>query len=376
MAGYIFSLDSIDSLKHCIENGIYSTNLTSPKNNLWKIHHEGTFADYISMKQGDNVYFFIERKIYGIGELINLGFDCKFLNYPDADIPIIKDYDSIKDKVLLNINEESINNRCICTFKPSPHFFQMGIDMDDVLSSNPKSFRMLRAFWKLSFIKIDDEENKALKDIILKRNEDYISKNGNNFTFSDELHSEFISKLSSTYEITSNNILHYCSDGDFIKHEMAIEANIVDVISKDKNSIFGNWDYVSHQVIASPFKPIDYMDKMDVFGYRYIPGYNTISKFLLVELKKDKANIEAVDQVMKYVDWINQEYTFGDYSMINAFLVAYDFSDELITYKEKVCHRHFTRGRRPTISAIWSNLRLIKYKYNQTYRKLYFEEIK
>ena len=40
--------------------------------------------------------------------------------------------------------------------------------MDDVLSYKPNSFRMLRAFWKLSFVKIDDEENKALKDIILK----------------------------------------------------------------------------------------------------------------------------------------------------------------------------------------------------------------
>ena len=36
--------------------------------------------------------------------------------------------------------------------------------MDDVLASNPSQFRMLRAFWKLSFIKIDDDENQALID--------------------------------------------------------------------------------------------------------------------------------------------------------------------------------------------------------------------
>ncbi|WP_400246667.1 hypothetical protein AB3U99_07445 [Niallia sp. JL1B1071] len=47
--------------------------------------------------------------------------------------------------------------------------------MDDVLASNPDKFRILRAFWKVSFIKIDDEENKALRDIILKRNEEHLN---------------------------------------------------------------------------------------------------------------------------------------------------------------------------------------------------------
>ncbi|SUY80090.1 Uncharacterised protein [Clostridium tetani] len=70
MAGYVFSINDVNSLKKCIENGIYSTNLSEPKNKNWGIHHEGTFADYISMKPGDNIYFFIDRKIYGIGELI------------------------------------------------------------------------------------------------------------------------------------------------------------------------------------------------------------------------------------------------------------------------------------------------------------------
>lgn len=32
---------------------------------------------------------------------------------------------------------------------------------------------------------------------------------------------------------------------------------------EDNGTPFGTWDYVSHQVAASPFKPIDYMDKND-----------------------------------------------------------------------------------------------------------------
>lgn len=31
---------------------------------------------------------------------------------------------------------------------------------------------------------------------------------------------------------------------------------------------------------------------------------------------------------MKYVDWVNREYSYGDYNMIEAFIVAKDFEME------------------------------------------------
>ncbi len=68
MAGYIMSLNNKQSLEECIKLGIYSTNLSEPKNNLWKIHHEGTFADYFGMKEGDNIYFLLIEKYM---ELVN-----------------------------------------------------------------------------------------------------------------------------------------------------------------------------------------------------------------------------------------------------------------------------------------------------------------
>ncbi|MDI9208867.1 hypothetical protein MT361_09955 [Clostridium butyricum] len=89
--------------------------------------------------------------------------------------------------MILN-NKNNIDNRCFCIFKSYPNFFEQGIDMDDVLSSNPNKFKMLRAFWKLSFVKIDEDENKALKDIILKRNEEFIfSEDDNIFKYDYEL---------------------------------------------------------------------------------------------------------------------------------------------------------------------------------------------
>ncbi|SHF14267.1 hypothetical protein [Clostridium fallax] len=232
---------------------------------------------------------------------------------------------------------------------------------------------MLRAFWKISFLKIDDEENKALKDIILKRNENFLSDNADNtdifFSFDSTYHNNIKNKLNKNYILDTKKILYYSSNKNIIYHEMAIEAAVICQISnKVKNTIdiLDCCDYISHQVIASPFKPIDYMDKMDIFGYKYIPNfYGTISKYLVIELKKGAAKIQDIEQTLKYVDWINQQYSFGDYSMINAFLIANEFDKSIIEEKNKLAKRNFITKSHPITSSIWTNLKLIKYTFNR-----------
>lgn len=319
-------------LSDCIFNGIYSTQIIESKPNKsgnykWIGPQEATFGDYSSMKEGDNIYFFFDRMIYGIGELNNIKFDCKFNNYPSSSLPNNQEYESIKTDLLFDFGINSNKNRWICTFKPSPYFFKKGVDMDEVLLSNPSKFRMLRIFSALSFLKIDDEENKALKDIIIKTNEQVLSIPTNNvFEFDDTDHLKLYRKIKEIYKLNIYDFLESCINGTSIIHEMALEAGLLYQISQkhhDTIKVFGEWDYIHHQVIASPFKPLEYIDKMDIFGYKYIPGFDVLSKYLLVELKKDSASEEDIEQVLKYVDWVKQEYAFGDYSMINAFLVAH-----------------------------------------------------
>lgn len=369
MAGYIINLDSIPSLRMYIYNGIYATKMSPPKDS-WARYHEGTFADYATMKQGDNVYFFIKRKIYGVGKLAVVGDDCKYLNYPDANKPQNYRYESIKPFLLWDEGPESTNQRWICLFEPDPFFFKNGIDMDEALSSNPAHFRMLRVLWKLSFIKVDDEENQSLIDIILRRNQEALDNPYEKVFPSSfaEYHNNLLTKLDFNYRFTASDILKSCANGLLLSHEMAIEAALLHQLSiKEPTTIevFGEWDYLSHQVVASPFKPVDYMDKMDVFGYAYIKGYNqTKSRFLVVEIKKGTATDEDVDQLMKYVDFVKDEYSFGEYSMINAFLVAYDFPQGVITHARRVGERKYVIGQKPARSETWSNMKLINYRYN------------
>lgn len=381
MAGYVFTLNSLDALKEIVKNGVYSTYVKIPSGNHWSANHEGTFADYLSMKEGDNVYFFHKRKIYGVGKLIEVGDECIHLNFPDAHTPQPNDdlVNEYEDKVILDDEDSWLNHRFLCTFEGGPFLFKKGVDMDEILKSNPSAFRMLRAFWKLSFIKIDDDENKALFDKILKENEDYINAPTDEhiFEFDASIHDKILrlrQHYPSQYDATSKHILNLAKSGTKIKHEMAIEAAIIDSITKNHaNNIFGSWDYISHQVVASPFKPIDYMDKMDIFGFKYIYGYKTKSKFLMIEIKKDAADVSVISQSMKYVDWVEQEYCH-DYSMIEAYIVASDFPQEVIKARDEAAKRYFTKGR-PGLNVEWKSLRLIKYQFDGESGNLNFTEV-
>lgn len=160
MAGYIFNLDSEESLVLYTSCGVYATVLNISENiNHWNTAQLGTLADYVTMKPGDNVYFFIKRKIYGIGQLVSIDTekisDCKFNNFPEASKPKYYNYEEVKDKLLWNEGDYSNSQRWICCFIPSPAFFRTGVDMDEVLASDTRAFKMLRAFWKVSFIKQD-----------------------------------------------------------------------------------------------------------------------------------------------------------------------------------------------------------------------------
>ena len=381
MAGYIFSLDNLESLNVYTRNGVYATKL-SPPSTTWMAHHEGTFADYATMRPGDNIYFFIKRKIYGIGRLVGTPTDCKFFNFPNAATPQAFQYQGVKTHLLWDEGDFSCNQRCLCLFEPDPYFFKLGIDMDDVLSSNPEAFKMLRVFWKLSFIKFDDQENQAFRDIILKRNQAALSNpTSDNIVEFQPSHAQISNKLTPTYDFKSGMSLVLASavDGPRVKHEMALEAGILhQLVSQVPNTreTFGAWDYLSHQVPASPFKPVEYMDKMDLFGYAYVPNFQpTKSRFLVGEIKKDAATIQDVEQSMKYVDWVKEEYCHGDYAMIHAFLVAFEFNQDVIQHSQTVRMRKYTVGVRPTQSLEWQNLKLVKYSYNPLSHRLEFEVV-
>lgn len=379
MAGYIFLLNELSDLDLQTSSGTYSTNMVNPIGGFWSTPMESTIADYVTMKEGDNIYFFTKRKIYGIGELVKIKGKVLSENFPESFLPKHFDYSTIKNKLLLDRGSKSAINRLVCFFRLSPHFFRAGVDMDDVLSSSPDKFKMLRLIQQVSFIKVDDEENQALKNIILKRALVALSSPNATNVFDDHHvtnHKRIRGKINNTYKIKLTELLKLFinSDGS-LKHEMLVECAILHQISynqKNAIDIFGKWDYLSHQTGASPFKPIMYMDRMDIFGYAYIPEHRpTIERYLVIEVKRGLATIEDLNQLMKYVDWIKNEYAHYEYAPINAFLVASNFEPDIDKDVDKIILRNYTVGSRPPKPASWANVKLVKY-FTNTVGKISF----
>lgn len=364
MAGYLFSLGEGANVAEVMKSRVFS-NLMNPQ---WKSVAEGTLGDYAAMRPGDNVYFFASRKVYGVGEVLDVGSgQCVVENIPGATSTKRVNWEQIADKALYPFYEKKIVSgkevervgRWLISFKPAPLFFQDGVDMDDLLESNPSAFRSLRVFWRRSFIKLDDEENLAFKTALIRRNLAQLNEQMGCIQDCDVpkrmlgAPSPNIPKLLSSKRKTDGTLTS----------ESLLEAGIMYQLAHFDGptcEVFGRWDYLDRQVNASTFKPIVYMDKIDFFGYKWIEEYRSIiERYLVVELKKDKAEADDALQIMKYVDWVNEECAHGDYSLIDAFLVAHQFSEKSAPKKE--LSREYVVGRRPAVPKSWSNLKYVTY---------------
>lgn len=379
MAGFLFAMKSMKDIKKCIRSGVYSTYVSDN----WHRELYSTLGDYFSMQPGDNIYFFNKRKIYGIGAIQSFENGVTVINNYRDDSDFTETHGATA--LIRNPpNEKGQIQRWIINFVPAPSFYEIGIDMDDLLDSNPPAFRILRAFSGRSFIKFDDAENAAFRAGILQKNlstsarrlngEPRTIQCGNESTL--EQFTRALTDLNETFEDRATSLRDIIAQkrGKRGVHageipEMLVEDALVSNLTrKDRNTeeVFGHWDYVSHQVPASPMKPSQYMDYMDVFGYRWIQGLDEriIDQFLIIELKKDVSDglnddSAVATQMMKYVDWVCQHYAGGDYGQVKAFIVAHDFRPQQGD-RSQIQRKYITTNREQQTRE-WNDIALVTY---------------
>ena len=382
--------EAIDILTDLCKSGYYSTNLTvSDTAQKWSDTKIKVFADYYSMNEGDYVFFFFDRKIYGIGQLTNLGAlnDCKCWSFKDANKPSTR-------KISYPLFEGiKLENRCTCFFKQI-ELFSHAVDMDEALTTFPGSFKSIRVIQDRSFIKIDDEEAQALYAILKKNNEDLTEYSADwnppefNATIQQTANGN-ISNNPNYYKFTIESLLSnfQIQNTDEIAPESVIEAALINYLNKNKSTIFGKFDYVTRQVSASPAKPVEYMEWMDIFGYRIsqslkeknIPIQFAKDRYYVIEIKKFPLKLKYkskkepkwasihkgfANQLMKYIDWVAKNYASGKYSMVNGIIVANDFDEDFINYCKEKCIRNYNSGYRNSTPAAWHKIKLIKYSFD------------
>ena len=278
--------------------------------------------------------------------------------------------------------------------------------MDEALTSYPASFKSLRVIQNRTFIKLDDEEADALFAVLNRKNVSTEKNDHNDWIppiFDESMHNIAKTKISTHSEYYSFNIksllVNYeCWEGNGIREEMVIEAAVIDALTKKENNlVFDKLAYVSHQVSASPAKPVEYMEWMDIFGYsvsdylieQKIPIVFAINQYYVIEIKRDalalpapkrgketaqiRKNKAVANQLMKYVDWVAKNYASGNYPMVKAILIANDFDAAFVDYCKKMCIRNYNNGYRESTPAVWENFELIKYSFDGT--NITFEKI-
>lgn len=400
MAGYLMVLGDIkdenqrivataeEIYKQCCTTGTYSTRLVikeDMKKGKWASTKESTYTDYLGMKAGDYIFFFFERKIYGIGKLRNIGQDCKYWSYLGANRPVVFAESDIRGTRLFEAIQPE--NRCVCFFAPEPQYYEIPVDMDEALMAYPSAFKSLRVIQGRSFIKMDDEESLALAALLIKKNQNHTNTEGR-IEFDPSIHERVEQRVCHTneYDFTVNSILrcYRPDDTGAISSEQMIEAALIEHLTKgSESSLWGHWDYICHQVSASPAKPVEYMEHMDVFGYRKskeidrmgIPIQFAVEKYFVVEIKRGSLclsqkgkKMQAIkgvaSQLMKYVDWVTKMYASGAYPMVQAYIIANGFDKEFIEYCRKTCVRNFNQGYRDAIPTTWNDVLLIQYKFD------------
>lgn len=343
------------ALETYIRNGIYSAK-TSESGGAFI----GTLADYLGMKAGDNIYFFSNRKIYGIGVLKNIpGRDCRFR---------VTKKDQSEEKLIETNSPET--HHFVCVFEPAPYFFKTGVDMDEVLTYAPEKIRSLRFFSGMSFVKLDDVENEAIKGVIARKNELYLDGKtvDQYFEYQDKVHMDMDKKIQENgngFDLSVFDYLGKNKKGE-VTSEYYLEGAIMDLLRNGfKSQYLGKWDFIARQYPASPPKPSEYMETMDLFGYRYVDGFpNAISKYLIIELKRGEIIEDNIRQTMKYVDWISKEYTHGDYSMIEAYTIGSDVKIDTETrnkWDSTIIERNYIVEGRPVKNKSWSDLKILSY---------------
>lgn len=373
MAGVIFNLSGPEPRERYSTSGTYSFLQERPPARArgWG-NHEKALADYLALQEGDLVFFFENRAIYGVGRIVQLRDSLRstLCNYPYSwDLS-----EEVEDTFLWDNEPDSelANHPFVVFFEPDPAWYLQGIDMDEALTADTHAYvHALPFFWRTSFIRLDDFEAAHLAGLIRRANRDvacYPDLHGPVHARAQRL----LTQAPASFDIDIDGLVRQYADRGVLRHEDLLEAWLVDAFSNRWELVAPIIErpepptFVGRQVVASPYKPPQYVDKIDLLAYeieRPTPGSSVpiAHSYHILELKKDRAAPEDITQALKYVDWVAHKRQGGDYADISAFVVSAGFPDEVRDFASSEGQRDYVRPRRPYVTATWQSLYLIEY---------------
>lgn len=418
MKGVLFPLGEDhkqDEAHRILRNGLYGVWQKEPgevdnwsENTKGKTNatQAGTFADFATLNEGDRVFIFTDRKIYGIGKLVTPS---------DATTPGIENYpgalepspnpDQIDADNAVYDGEDLERVRVVFPFQPGPALFATGVDMDTVLSSAYADFfPYLRFFEGRNLTLLTEEETDALTRILVRLGSRggqlTPTRDADEFTtYLDEIHTRLFSidtlvatnpahhlKRDADDEFRAENWLHGLTATALQRNDSRVlPQKLIDETRKE----------VFREFPASPPKPPRWSDSIDLLttkAHKYAPNLTT--GYEIIEIKKDNATTanftRHITQVLKYVEHITEHYADGDYGAVDAYYLANGYNDSFLDeYRASktqgmnydagpTIERHYIldahEDEDPTIKT-WDALTLLEYNWNHHEDHLVISEV-
>jgi hypothetical protein len=409
MKGFVFTLasagDPVASLSGC-SHGVWQPGPLDREGNArdwrqtqWSSVQLETFSDYATIRPGDRVFFFKNRRIYGVGRVVcrTGSHSGAYLNYPSAHLPAPTEPDPTAALIGPSIDPEWKRVRVTVHFVPEPQFFSQGIDMDEVLASPGADAAWgLRFFAGRSFAQLGEAETRLLVNAFERRfaNEPggpdaYRVPGRSQPEITDRLDSSDAQPFSMSSLVLANE--SWLVSAGVVRREAALHGLLVES-AFDERSLLYRPDRLDtfHELPASPPKPPAYADWIDVVATSSYPGRSTESSpgavhFDVIEAKSDRlagrtedAFDAAVSQLMKYVDFISVHYAGGNYSAVDAFFVAAGFSDAVLRRYEATlldavgvsARSYVLSPHESPATRVWSRLRLVSYRWSTAEARL------
>ncbi len=375
VAGVIINLSGREARERYCVGGAYSCRQVRRQDDRagWGTPQELAIADYLALAAGDLVFFFEQRQIFGIGRVVQMPMTARaaLCNYPRSwDLSVDSGSTYLWEH---EPNSDLSDHPFVVFFEPEPAWYTQGIDMDEALASDTHGYvRQLPFFAGVSFARFDDFEAAHLASLIRKANRSsdvYPSRHQS----VHERAKRYLDQAPSAFSIDIDGLVRKYSERGLLRHEALLEAWLVDAFRNRWDLVSGivgrptQPTFVGHQVPASPFKPHEYIDRIDLLAYdieKPTPGspIPVADSYVLAEFKKADATVDDVRQTLKYVDWVAHEYQGGDYTGIAAFVASAGYPAAVQQVVVSEGKRSYVRPRRPYGSDTWDSLRLLQYR--------------
>lgn len=322
--GFFITLYDKESLELYLRNGLYGflMNPVQSEKPSNRSKHYAALADYACSREGAHVFFFLNREIIYGGKIKgNRDIASFYLNGKTSPLGRKASAELFWDESIRYTATEiegEFKRQGALKAQPFIIQFETNSDTRKLISSDDLYFELGQFPYPLpsntiqgmSFCTLTPGETAVALELIKKSKK----------TFKNE------------YEIGltqgKNQTLFYSAllSYDSFQNEAHIEFTLLSDLAPIQELITSGSHVLCRQVPISPFKPFQ-MDRSDICLYdldKPIRG-GTVPN-TIIELKKDRANYKAYEQVVRYLNWL--EKVLGnpeEFGKISAFIVAPGF---------------------------------------------------